>query len=151
MIWLPGASLPPLPSSTQHSNQVGIKAACLLTPITMQKLYGIDWKRMCLSWPRDTTLQGKIRNKVSVAASSSFPFPSFKNTDAINTSLCSGVRHGVPLNHGAGFKFISASPWDLFFADRHMYLISNTCKKRDLGVYSSGCHVQRRDRDAHAS
>lgn len=86
MIWFLGVSLPFLPSSTLHSNWIRIKAARLLTPITMQKLYGIDWKRMmCLSWPRDATLQGKVRNKVSVAASSCFPFPRFKNTDAINT------------------------------------------------------------------
>lgn len=85
-IWFPGASLLCLPSSTLHSIRIRIKASCLLTPITGQKLNGIDWKRMSPSWPRDSTLQGKVCNKVPVAASSSFPFSSIKNTDAINTS-----------------------------------------------------------------
>lgn len=49
MIWLPGASLLCLPYSTLHSKWIRIKAAHLLTPITMQKQYGIDRKRICLS------------------------------------------------------------------------------------------------------
>lgn len=71
------------------SNWFKIKAVSLLTPITMQKLFGIEWKRMCLSQPKDTTLQQNVCNKVSPTASSSFSFPRLKNRGAINTSaLC---------------------------------------------------------------
>lgn len=48
------------------------------------------------------------------------------------------------LHHGAGLKLISAQPWDSFLVHGHMLPASSLCKQRDLGFYSSRCHVQKR-------
>lgn len=48
------------------------------------------------------------------------------------------------LHHRAGLKLISAQPWDSFLVHGHMLPASSLCKQRDLGFYSSRCHVQKR-------